>query len=82
MARNSGPTTRDLGLRGSSAGKGDAPRNTGRAFWDNFPDTLTGNVAGFLPTRRPGVTVKPYRRQAIIRYGHAPHVAQHFQEFS
>lgn len=81
MARNSGPTTRDLGLRGAGAGKGDAPRNTGAKFRENFPDTLTGIVPG-LRSVGLGRSRKVYAAQPVTRFGAAPHVAQHFEEFS
>lgn len=82
MAKNSGPTTRDLGLRGSGAGKGSAPRNVGALFRENFPAALTGAVAGMQPTGYLGVSRKVYGGQSVTRFGSGPHVAQHFQEFS
>ena len=80
MAHRSGPTTRDLGLRGSGAGKGDAPRNTGAKFRENFPD-LPGKVDGLKPAGL-GRSRKVYAAQTVTRFERAPHVAQHFQEFS
>ena len=65
-------------MRGSSAGKGDAPRNLSKAFRENFPDTLTGNIEGLKPTGYPGHSRKVYKPQQVTRFGQAPHVSQRF----
>lgn len=43
-----GSGTRDLGLPSHGAGKGSAPRNLSPAFRDRFPESMTGDVPGFV----------------------------------